>query len=118
MTNETAMTLSPARLEELIEIADDYTMRYGNENDRDILTALRDYARVRAVDWVPWKPGDALPAPAAYRCVFQSPSGDYDYRWLRPEQFDSWEITAYWPIALPPPYVPPQDQPQDGGRET
>ena len=54
--------------------------------------------------WVPWKPGDALPADGAY--LIQSDSGTrYMFTvWGTVKNFPSY-IIAYWSRPLPPPYV-------------
>lgn len=69
------------------------------------MNEIRQHRRASTSRWIPWKPGDALPAPGHYwttrndraatlgECL---PSG-----WI----YRAWPIIAYWSVPLPAPFA-------------
>lgn len=76
--------------------------------------AVRELQRLRSSSddakgrWVPWKPGDALPATAPvlhWTTWFDKEYTDAPMmRANYTHDFERWGVTAYWSIPLPPPY--------------
>jgi hypothetical protein len=112
--------LSAEQLEEIRDRARDYypCSNYDNmgcagvalekaENDRyRLLAHIAALSRTQG-DWVPWKPGDALPEHALYWTTWF----DREYtdtsmaRANFPRDFAKWGVTAYLPTPLPPPFT-------------
>jgi hypothetical protein len=95
------------------------------------MTALSHPQPSPAGEWVPWKPGDALPTRGRYWVTrndedgcnqpYACPQYTDGLSWSCSQQ-ELWPILAYWSIPLPPPYAPAQRrepaQPSQGECET
>lgn len=122
--------LTPERVRELRDayeyVARDRTNLRAQRDEAKDIAALADHWLRTQVGWVAWKPGDAVGERGIY---WTTTENFYDRlgvatKVLSSEQTqpmfwlgDKWLMTdrwrrviAYWPIALPAPFAPPQEQ--------
>ncbi len=115
MTNTTPTPISEESLDSLIETFEGMAdSQHPDTYDRDTATALKElrFRRSQAQPvgrWIPWRPGDALPATAPvlhWTTWFDKEYTDVPMtRANHAHDFERWGVTAYWSEPLPPPYA-------------